>query len=103
MSRLKKDDTVIVIAGKDKDKKGKVLSVLPKKGKAVVENVNMQVRHLRPTQENPKGGKASFEGMIDITNLMLLCPRCQKKTRVGHTILQDKTKKRICKKCQELI
>ncbi|MBN1493107.1 MAG: 50S ribosomal protein L24 [Candidatus Omnitrophica bacterium] len=103
MSRLLKNDTVVVLAGKDKGKKGKVLRVMPSERKAIVENINMQTRHLRPTRENPKGGKASFEGLINVTDLMLVCPRCQKNTRVGYMILQDKTKRRVCKKCQEII
>ena len=103
MSRLLKNDNVVVLAGKDKGKKGKVLRVLPKECKAIVENINMQTRHMRPTRENPKGGKASFEGLVNLTNLMLVCPRCQKNTRVGQVILQDKSKKRVCKKCQEII
>lgn len=103
IKRIKKNDLVVVLAGKDKDKKGKVLKIFPAVDQAIVENVNMQSRHLRPTRENPKGGKASFEGKINISNLMLICPRCQKKTRVEYTILQDQSKKRICKKCQEII
>jgi len=94
---------VIVLSGKDRGKKGKVLRIYPAKKQAIIENINMQTRHLRPTRENPKGGKASFEGFINLTNLMLVCPRCQKATRVGYMILQDKTKKRVCKKCQEII
>jgi large subunit ribosomal protein L24 len=103
VTRLIKDDNVVVLSGKDKGKKGKVLRVYPEKKKAIIENINMQTRHLRPTRDNPKGGKASFEGYINVTNLMLICPRCQKSTRVGYLLLQDKTKKRVCKKCQEIL
>ena len=103
MAKLHKGDTVIVLAGKDKDKKGKILKLMPTENMAIVENVNMQHRHLRPSRENPKGGKATFEGKVNATNLMLICPRCQKRTRVGKIILQDASRKRICKKCQEII
>ena len=103
MTRIRKNDTVVVVAGKDKGKKGKVVRIVPEKGMAIVENVNMLSKHLRPTRENPKGGKMTREGLINMSNLMMICPRCQKKTRVGHTVLQDKSRKRLCKKCQELI
>ena len=72
MSKLKRDDTVVVLIGKDKDKKGKILKIFPAGKKAIVEKVNMQTRHLRPTQENPKGGKSSFEGLIDLATFITL-------------------------------
>lgn len=101
--RLKKEDTVTVIKGKDKGKKGRVLKVIPETSMVIVENVNMIKRHMRKTRENPKGGIIVKESPVRIPNLMLVCPRCNKSTRVGLMILTDGDKKRVCKKCKEII
>jgi large subunit ribosomal protein L24 len=103
MATIKKNDTIIVITGKDKGKKGRVLRVFPKKDRALVESVNVVKKHMRPTRDNPQGGIASVERPIHISNIMLVCPRCAKGTRGASTILADGTKKRICKKCNEII
>lgn len=100
---LKKGDSVVVLAGKDKGKKGKILRMIPAKNRAIVEGVNMLKVHARPTRENPRGGIMQVEGSINVTNLMLICPRCNKPTRIGKSILADRTKKRICNKCKEII
>ena len=103
VAKLKKNDTVAVITGKDKGKKGKILRLFASEGKAIVEGVNMAKKHMRPTRDNPKGGIFSIERPIDISNIMLVCSKCGANTKVGMKILTDGTKQRICKKCQEII
>lgn len=103
MARIKKNDTVVVLAGKDKGKKGKILRMLAKQDKAIVEGVNLIKKHMRPTRDNPKGGIVSFENPIQVSNLMVVCPRCGKNAKIGQKSLTDGTKKRMCKKCQEIL
>lgn len=102
-NKIRKDDTVYVITGKDKGKTGKVLRVLPKKGRVIVENINFIYKHMRPSQQLQQGGVIQREGPIEITNLMLVCNKCSKPTRVGFTVLEDGRKVRVCKKCSEVI
>lgn len=101
--RLKKNDQVVVIAGKDRGKKGRVLQVLPEAERVLVEAVNYRKVHKRPTRDNPKGGIALMEGTLAISNVMLVCPRCNRPTRIGQSFLADGTKQRICKKCKEIL
>ncbi len=101
--KLKKTDNVVVIKGKERGKKGKVLKIFPERHSAIIENVNMIKKHMRRTRDNPKGGIIMRESPLQLSNLMLVCPRCGKPTRVGYTILTDQTKKRICKKCKEIL
>jgi len=96
---IRKDDTVKVIAGKDKGKEGKVLRALPKKGRVVVEKVNVVKKAMRPTQANPSGGISSMEAAINVSNVMLVCPSCKAATRVGHRFDEAGKKHRVCKKC----
>jgi len=103
MFRFKRNDTVLVTVGKDRGKKGKILRIFPKRERALVEGINMVKKHMRPTRDNPKGGIFSMESPVHITNLMLVCSRCSKATKVGYKVLTDGTKKRMCKKCQEII
>lgn len=98
--KIKKGDTVLVITGKDKGKKGKVLSVIPKKERVVVEGVNIVKKHARPTQKNPKGGIITQEAGIHISNVKLVCPSCGQPTRVGFKVKEDGAKVRFCKKCE---
>lgn len=100
---IKKNDTVMVIAGKDKGKSGKVLRVVPKKDGAIVEKLNMMKRHIKPNQTNRQGGILEKESPIHISNLMLICSKCTDPTRVGYRTLDDDKKLRFCKKCNELI
>jgi len=100
---IKKGDMVKVIAGKDKGKSGRVLRVILKKDRAIVEHVNMIKRHTKPTQANPQGGIVEKEAPIHWSNLMLECPKCVKATRIQMQILEDKKKVRVCKKCNEII
>lgn len=103
MAFIRKNDTVMVIAGKEKGKKGRVLAVYPKKGRIIVEKLNIIKRHQRPTQKQKQGGIIEKEGPIHISNVMLLCGRCDKPTRVSYSILEGGKKIRMCKKCGEAI
>lgn len=99
MMRIRKNDIVQVIAGKDKGKKGKVLHVFPRLGKALVENVNLAKKAQRKTQTDPKGGIVEVEAAIALSNLMLVCKQCSKASRVKISVLKDGTKSRECKQC----
>jgi large subunit ribosomal protein L24 len=101
--RIKKNDTVTVIAGKDKGKSGRVMRVIPKHERVIVEKVNMIKRHMKPNQQNRQGGILEKEAPIHISNLMLVCSKCTDPTRVGYKILDDDRKVRYCKKCNEVI
>lgn len=101
--RIKKGDTVKVISGKDKGKVGKVLRVLPKEKKIIVEGVNIIKKYFRPTQENPEGGKKEVEAPIYYWKVQLICSHCKSPTRVGMLFLETGEKVRVCKKCGEII
>jgi large subunit ribosomal protein L24 len=98
-----KNDMVEIVAGEDKGKRGKVLKTFPEKSRVIVEKVNFIKRHTRPTQKNPQGGILEKEAPIHVSNVMVVCPKCGKPTRVGHKQLGDGTKERVCKKCDEMI
>jgi large subunit ribosomal protein L24 len=100
---VKKNDLVMVIAGKDKGKSGKVLSVLSKKNRVIVEKVNFIKRHTRPSAKQRQGGIIEREGPINISNVMLICTKCNKPSRVGKKYLEDDKKVRVCKKCGEIL
>lgn len=99
---IKKNDTVRVITGKDKGKSGKVLRVIPKKDRAIVEKINMIKRHMKPNQQSRQGGILEKEAPIHVSNLMVICTKCTDPTRVGYKTVDDK-KVRYCKKCDEVI
>lgn len=101
--KIKKDDKVIVLSGKEKGKIGAVLKVDVKKGRAIVEKVNMVKRHSRPSAQNAQGGIIEKEASIHISNLMVVCNKCAEPTRIGKRILEDGSKVGICKKCGEII
>ncbi len=101
--RLKKDDKVKVIAGKDKGKIGKVLKVIRKKNRVLVENVNMVKRHAKPSAQNRQGGIIEGEAPIHWSNLMLMCGKCMTPTRIKVQRLDDGKKVRACSKCDEII
>jgi len=100
---IKKGDTVTVISGKDKGKKGKVIKVFPRKKKAIVEGVNLATKHQKPTAKVPQGGINKIENPIYTSKLMLVCGKCNQATRVGHKVLSDGSKVRSCKKCNEVL
>jgi large subunit ribosomal protein L24 len=99
---IKKNDTVMVTAGKEKGKTGKVLRILPKKDRAVVEKVNFIKRHMRPGAHSRQGGIIEKENPINISNLMVVCGKCTDPTRVGRKVLEDGSRVRYCKKCDEI-
>jgi len=98
---IKKNDLVAVIAGKDKGKQGKVVRVIPKTMRAVVEKVNMVKRHTKPGHGSKQGGILERENPIHASNLMLVCNKCDRAVRVGFSRLADGRKVRVCKKCGE--
>ena len=95
---VKKDDTVVVLTGKDKGKSGKILKVITKKNRVVVEGINMIKKHQKPTQANPEGGIINKEAPIHISNVLLFCPSCGKGVRTRKKIDGDR-KIRVCIKC----
>ncbi len=108
MSRLqtpvRRNDTVIVIAGKDRGKRGRVLKLLPERNRVVVEGVNLIKRHTRPNpSRNIKGGVVEREASLHASNLQLVCPECGAQTRIGRRLLGDGRKVRICRKCEGVV
>ncbi len=100
MLHVKRDDQVLILAGKDRGKRGKVLRVLPARNRAVVEGINLIRRHTRPNpQQNIKGGIVEREGLIALSNLKVVCRECGDPVRVGYTRLSDGNKIRVCRKC----
>ncbi|MEE9181908.1 MAG: 50S ribosomal protein L24 [candidate division NC10 bacterium] len=96
-----KNDLVMVIAGKDKGKRGKVLSVVPETSAVVVERINMVKRHSRPGGKTPHGGIVEKEAPLHVSNVMVVCSRCDRPVRTGHSFLADGRKVRVCKQCGE--
>ena len=96
---IKKDDLVVVLSGKDKGKQGKVLEVMPKSGKVVVENINVVSRHTKPRKQGDQGGILKKEAPIYACKVQRVCPKCGKPTRAAHKVQADGKKVRICKKC----
>src|ERR1041385_838570 len=101
--RLKKEDQVIVISGRDRGKKGKILKVIPSKESVIVEKINYRTAYLRKSQQNPQGGITKMECPIHISKVMLVCPRTGEPTRVGYSRLADGTKQRMSKKSGEVL
>ena len=101
--KIRKNDTVLVITGKDKGKKGKVRFTYPKDSKVMVEGVNFIKKHSRATGQARQAGIIDLEAPIDVSNVMLLCDKCEHPTRVGHNSLADGKKVRLCSACREVI
>ena len=99
---IKKGDTVVVLSGKDKGKKGKVLAVFPKTSKAIVEGVNVASKHQKPRRQGEEGGIIKQEIAINACKLMHVCSKCNQATRIGRKVLDDGSIVRYCKKCNEL-
>ena len=100
---LRKNDLVMVMAGKEKGKSGRILRMLMKKDRAIVEKINFVKRHQRPAGQQRQGGIIEKEAPLNLSKLMLICERCNKTVRVGHKFLEDGKRARYCKKCGELI
>lgn len=100
---VKTGDTVMVISGDDKGKKGKVMAVSPKEGKVIVEGINMVSKHVKPKRMGEAGGILKAEGAMYASKVQIICPRCKKPTRIGHKLNEDGTKSRTCAKCGEIL
>ncbi len=102
MLKIRKGDTVAVISGKDRGKQGKVMHVYPEMNRVLVEGINFAKKHKRRAQQDQQhSGIVSIEKPIQLSNLKVVCKSCNTPTRVGFSILKDKTKVRVCKKCDE--
>jgi len=101
MFRIKKNDIVQAVKGKDKGKKGRVLEIFSDRNRALVEGIQMVKKHKRKTQQDQQGGIVSIESSIALSNLMLICKQCNRPVRVGFAISKDGTKTRICRACKE--
>lgn len=99
---VKKGDTVVVLSGKDKGKQGKIIQAMPKKSQVVVEDVNKVKRHSKPSLKAPQGGIISKEMPLDVCKVQLVCPACNKPTRIAHKLVDGKNL-RVCKKCGEVV
>lgn len=101
MNKIRKNDIVYVLAGKDRGKTGKVFHVFPGVGRALVEGINYVKKHARKTKQDQQGGIVQKEARINLSNLAVFCKTCNKPARVGVSTLADGTKSRYCKKCKE--
>jgi large subunit ribosomal protein L24 len=100
--KIKLGDTVLIIAGKDKNKSGKVTEVFPRDNKIVIEGLNIIRKHVRPKKEGERGQRVEVPRAIDASNVKTICPKCKKSTRTGYRVI-EKNKVRICKKCNQEI
>jgi len=100
---VKKNDMVQVLAGKDKGKSGNVLRVIPETGRVLVAELNKVKKHSKPSQANPEGGIIEKEAALAVSNVMLVCPACAKPSKTGVRNLEDGSKARFCKKCNEIV
>ena len=109
--KIKKGDKVKIMAGKDKGKTGKVLQVFPSRNRASVEGRNLLIKHMRPRRQGEQGQRIEFPAPLNLSNMMLVCPKCNKPTRIGYKIVEikhegkkaKKRKDRVCKKCKQVI
>ena len=105
--KIKKNDKVKILTGKDCGKSGKVLQVFPKDGRISVEGLNILIKHLRPQKRGEKGQRIEFPGLIKVSNVSLVCPKCNQSSKVGYKIIKNEEgrgkKFRFCKKCQETL
>jgi len=98
---VRRGDKVLVLSGKDKGKKGKVIATSPRLGRIKVEGVNMIKKHAKPTRRVPQGGIREMEAEFPAARVMVVCPACNKPTRVSKKVLPDESRVRTCKKCDE--
>lgn len=100
--KVKLNDKVLVISGKDKSKTGRVIRVITKHRQITVEKINMRTKHIKKTKAAP-GEKITFEAPIDVSNAVIICPSCNKPTRASYNVIKDGKKERVCKKCGETL
>jgi len=103
MNKIKKNDIVYVLAGRDLGKTGKVFRVFPDKGRALVEGINYVKKHAKKTKQDQQGGIIQKETSINLSNLAVFCKTCNKPARIGINVLADGTKSRYCKRCKEVL
>lgn len=107
MLKIKKNDTVVIIGGKERGKRAKVLKVFPQEGKVIVEGLNLVKKHAKKRRQQDQAGIIELEAPIHISNIMVYCPKCKKPVRIGFSTIGGKKKtdkkKRICKKCKQEI
>ena len=108
--KIKKGDKIKILAGKDRGKTGKVLQVFPSANKASIEGLNLLIKHMRPRKQGEKGQRIEFPAPLDLSNVILLCPKCDRPTRVSYKYLEvmknevkQIRKARLCKKCKQVI
>jgi large subunit ribosomal protein L24 len=101
--RIRKDDKVIVLAGKERGKIGTILKVDPEKERVIIEKINMVKKHAKPSAQTAQGGIIEKEAPLTISNVMIVCNKCTEPTRIGKRLLEDGSKIRFCKKCGELM
>jgi len=100
--KIKKGDQVLIISGKDKGRKGKVIEALPSQGRILVEGINLKKKHVKPKKQGEKGQIVELPGPLQSSNVKIICPKCSKPVRVGYK-MEGKNKFRICKKCNQEI
>lgn len=100
---IKKNDTILVISGDEKGKKGRVRSIDPEKNRLIVESVNMIKKHMKPSKQYSQGGIIEKEAPVHRSIVMLVCPKCDKPTRIGNKILENGKKTRACRQCGEVV
>ncbi|MDP6508935.1 MAG: 50S ribosomal protein L24 [Chloroflexota bacterium] len=101
--KVKKSDQVVVTRGRNRGERGEIIEVMPKIRKVVVEGVNVRMRHTRPRAPGQPSGIIEFNAPLPVSNVMLVCPKCDQATRVGRSTLADGSRVRICKRCGEVI
>ncbi len=101
--KIRRGDEVLVLTGRDRGETGKVRRAFPRENRVLVEGVNMVKRHMKPRGRTSQAGIITREAPIHVSNVMLICPKCQQPTRIGIRLLEDGSKARVCKKCQEVI
>ena len=101
--KIRKGDTVLVIAGKEKGRKGRIDRVVNSKNRVVVEGLNMVIRHMRPRPDVRQAGRVQKESPIHVSNVMLICNKCEEPSRIQVSFLEDRRKVRVCLRCRETI
>jgi len=101
--KIRKGDTVQVIAGKDKGKRGTIEQCSPTASRVAVSGISIVTKHQKPTSQSSQGGRIQRESLISVSNVMMVCPKCDKPTRIRTSFLEDRKKMRVCVKCQETI
>lgn len=101
--KIKKGDSVKIMKGKDAGKTGKVVQVLPEDNKVVVEGLNIIMKHMKSQRRGEKGQRLEFSAPLAVANVQVVCPKCNKITRVAYTLLTDGKKQRVCAKCKEAL